>query len=90
MTKAEFVELVQKNGEYESKAAAERAVKAFIDSVTEALTKKELIEAKGNECEFYDVSEENPSRNSGHCTSPADPLISYAESRESPRLDVIG
>ena len=37
-----------------------------------------------------DVSEENSSRNSGHCTSPADPLISYAESRESPRLDVIG
>jgi DNA-binding protein HU-beta len=42
MTKAEFVELVQKNGEFESKAAAERAVKAFIDSVTEALVKKQI------------------------------------------------
>jgi DNA-binding protein HU-beta len=47
MTKAEFVELVQKNGEYESKAAAERAVKAFIDSVTEALTKKESVSLVG-------------------------------------------
>jgi len=37
MTKAEFVELVQKNGGFDSKAAAERAVKAFTESVTEAL-----------------------------------------------------
>ncbi len=37
MTKAEFVELVQKNGGFNSKAAAEKAVKAFTDSVTEAL-----------------------------------------------------
>ena len=37
MTKAEFVELVQKNGAFNSKAAAEKAVKAFTDSVTEAL-----------------------------------------------------
>jgi DNA-binding protein HU-beta len=43
MTKADFVELVQKNGEFESKAAAERAVKAFITSVTEALVKKETV-----------------------------------------------
>jgi len=43
MTKAEFVELVQKNGEFESKVAAERAVKAFIDSVTEALVNKESV-----------------------------------------------
>ncbi|MCB4776476.1 MAG: HU family DNA-binding protein, partial [Sulfurovum sp.] len=41
MTKAEFVELVQENGEFETKVAAERAVKAFIDSVTKALVKKE-------------------------------------------------
>ena len=43
MTKADFVELVQKNGEFESKAAAERAVKAFISSVTETLVKKESV-----------------------------------------------
>ncbi len=47
MTKAEFVELVQKNGEFESKAAAERAVKAFIASVTEALVKKETVSLVG-------------------------------------------
>lgn len=47
MTKAEFVELVQKNGEFESKAAGERAVKAFIDSVTEALVKKETVQLVG-------------------------------------------
>ena len=47
MTKAEFVELVQKNGDYESKAAAEKAVKAFITSITEALTKKESVSLVG-------------------------------------------
>ncbi|MBD3822957.1 MAG: HU family DNA-binding protein [Epsilonproteobacteria bacterium] len=47
MTKAEFVELVQKNGEFKSKAAAEKAVKAFIDSVTEALVKKETVSLVG-------------------------------------------
>jgi len=47
MTKAEFVELVQKNGGFESKAAAERAVKAFIDSVTEALVKKDSVSLVG-------------------------------------------
>ncbi len=47
MTKAEFVELVQKNGGFESKAAAERAVKAFIDSVTEALVKKDTVSLVG-------------------------------------------
>jgi len=47
MTKADFVELVQKNGEFESKAAAERAVKAFITSVTEALVKKETVSLVG-------------------------------------------
>jgi len=47
MTKLEFVELVQKNGEFESKAAAERAVKAFIASVTEALVKKETVSLVG-------------------------------------------
>lgn len=47
MTKADFVELVQKNGEFESKAAAERAVKAFVDSVTEALVKRETVSLIG-------------------------------------------
>jgi len=47
MTKAEFVELVQKNGEFDSKAAAERAVKAFVDAVTEALVKKESVSLVG-------------------------------------------
>ena len=47
MTKAEFVELVQKNGGFDSKAAAERAVKAFTDSVTEALVKKETVSLVG-------------------------------------------
>jgi len=47
MTKAEFVELVQKNGGFDSKAAAEKAVKAFTDSVTEALTKKESVSLVG-------------------------------------------
>lgn len=47
MTKSEFVELVQKNGEFESKTAAERAVKAFIDSVTEALVQKETVSLVG-------------------------------------------
>ena len=47
MTKAEFVELVQKNGEFESKVAGERAVKAFIESVTEALVSKESVSLVG-------------------------------------------
>ena len=47
MTKAEFVELVQKNGGFDSKAAAERAVKAFTDSIEEALVKKESVSLVG-------------------------------------------
>jgi len=47
MTKAEFVELVQKHGEFESKAAAERAVKAFVEAVTEALVNKESVSLVG-------------------------------------------
>jgi DNA-binding protein HU-beta len=47
MTKAEFVELVKEKGGYESKAAAEKAVKAFVDAVTEALTKKESVTLVG-------------------------------------------
>ncbi len=47
MTKAEFVELVQKNGGFDSKVAAERAVKAFTDSIEEALVKKESVSLVG-------------------------------------------
>lgn len=47
MTKADFVELVQKNGEFETKAAADKAVNAFIQSVTEALVKKETVSLIG-------------------------------------------
>jgi len=47
MTKSEFVELVQKNGEFESKAAAERAVKAFTAAITEALVNKETVSLVG-------------------------------------------
>jgi len=47
MTKADFVELVKENGGYESKAAAEKAVKAFTDAVTAALVKKESVSLVG-------------------------------------------
>ena len=47
MTKAQFIELVQAKGEFESKAAAERAVRAFTDAVTEALVKKESVSLVG-------------------------------------------
>jgi len=47
MTKAEFVDLVQEVGEYDTKAAAEKAVKAFTDAVTAALVKKESVSLVG-------------------------------------------
>ncbi|WP_457607272.1 HU family DNA-binding protein [Nitratifractor sp.] len=47
MTKAEFVELVKEKAGYESKAAAEKAIKAFTDAVTEALTKKKKVTLVG-------------------------------------------
>ena len=47
MTKAEFVELVQKTGGYDTKAAAEKAVKAFTESVTAALVSKESVSLVG-------------------------------------------
>lgn len=37
MNKAEFVEMVQKHGDYKTKAEAETAIKAFTEAVTEAL-----------------------------------------------------
>ena len=47
MNKAQFVELVQKNGEYKTKVEAETAIKAFTESVTEALVGKEDISLVG-------------------------------------------
>jgi len=47
MTKAEFVDLVQEVGDYDTKAAAEKAVKAFTDAVTAALVKKESVSLVG-------------------------------------------
>lgn len=47
MTKAEFIELVQKNGGFETKVMAEKAINAFIGAVTEGLTKKESIALVG-------------------------------------------
>ena len=47
MTKAEFVELVQSTGGYDTKAAAEKAVKVFTESITAALVKKENVSLVG-------------------------------------------
>ncbi len=47
MTKTEFVELVQETGGYSTKTDAEKAVKAFTDSVTAALVKKESVSLVG-------------------------------------------
>ena len=43
MTKAEFVELIKEKGEFSSKAAAESAVKAFLDSITDVLVKGDSV-----------------------------------------------
>ena len=43
MTKAEFVELLKEKGEFPSKAAAENAVKAFLESITEVLSKSDSV-----------------------------------------------
>jgi DNA-binding protein HU-beta len=47
MNKAQFVELVQKNGGYKTKVEAENAIKAFTDSVTSALVSKEDVTLVG-------------------------------------------
>ncbi len=47
MNKAQFVELVQKNGDYKTKADAENAIKAFTESVAEALIAKEDVSLVG-------------------------------------------
>jgi DNA-binding protein HU-beta len=43
MTKAEFVELLKEKGEFSSKAAAEHALKAVLDSLTEVLAKGDSV-----------------------------------------------
>lgn len=47
MTKTEFVEMVKEKGGFASKSEAERAVRAFTDSVTEALVKKDTVSLVG-------------------------------------------
>lgn len=47
MKKAEFVELVKERGGYESKAAAERAIRAFTEAVEEALVNKKKVQLVG-------------------------------------------
>jgi DNA-binding protein HU-beta len=47
MNKAQFVELVQKSGNYKTKVEAETAIKAFTDAVTEALVAKESVSLVG-------------------------------------------
>ena len=47
MNKAQFVELVQKCGDYKTKVEAENAIKAFTEAVTEALVAKENVSLVG-------------------------------------------
>lgn len=47
MNKAQFVELVQKCGDYKTKVEAEAAIKAFSDAITEALVAKEDVTLVG-------------------------------------------
>ena len=47
MNKAQFVELVQKSGDYKTKVEAETAIKAFTEAVTEALVAKEDVSLVG-------------------------------------------
>ncbi len=47
MTKAQFVELYKQKGNFPSKAAAEKALKAFLDSITEVLVKGDSVTFTG-------------------------------------------
>ena len=47
MKKAEFIDLVQSNGEYKSKADAEHAVNTFIDSLRTAFSQGEGVSFTG-------------------------------------------
>ena len=46
MNKAEFVELVKKVGEYDTKKDAEKAVNSFVDAISR-LTQKQSVELVG-------------------------------------------
>lgn len=47
MNKAEFVELVKKVGDYDTKKDAEKAVNAFVEGISKALSKKQSVELVG-------------------------------------------
>lgn len=47
MNKAQFVELVQKHGEYGSKTAADAAINAVTTAISEALSNKEDVALPG-------------------------------------------
>lgn len=47
MTKNEFIELVQEEGDFETKAQAEKAVKGFTGAVEKALSKKDSVTLVG-------------------------------------------
>lgn len=47
MNKAEFVDLVKKVGEYDTKKDAEKAVNSFVDAISKALSKKQSVELVG-------------------------------------------
>jgi DNA-binding protein HU-beta len=47
MNKAQFVELVQKCGDYKTKVEAEAAIKAFTEAVSEALVNKDEVSLVG-------------------------------------------
>ncbi len=47
MTKLDFIELVQKSGDYKTKLEAEKAVNAFTLAVTDALAKKDDVSLVG-------------------------------------------
>ena len=47
MNKAQFIELIQKHGEYSSKIAANAAIDAVTAAITEALSQKEEVVLAG-------------------------------------------
>ena len=47
MNKAQFIELVQKHGEFKTKIEADNAINAFTEAVTEALIAKESVTLVG-------------------------------------------
>ncbi|NOQ32097.1 MAG: HU family DNA-binding protein [Helicobacteraceae bacterium] len=47
MQKAQFIELIQKHGDYATKVQAENALNAFTSSISEALTSKEDVSLVG-------------------------------------------